>query len=85
MSASHAAQTTFASKIAEVCINLKPFQSLEFDPIAGVVTIVTELLVPSHDTGQVAEIVARRRADEKILVSRYADTYKIALTRQIKL
>jgi hypothetical protein len=85
MVASHAAQATFASKIAEVCANLKPFQSLEFDPASGVVTIVTELLVPSHDTDQVAEIVAKRRADEKILVNRYADTFKIALTRQIKL
>jgi hypothetical protein len=72
-------------RIAEVCKNLKPFQSLEFDPNRGLVTIVTELIVPSNDPAQIADILAQRMSGEKILVRRFADSYKITLSRSIKL
>jgi hypothetical protein len=72
-------------KIAQVCASLKPFQSLEYDPATGLVLIITELLVPGHDLNQLAEILTHRRADEKISVKRFADNYKIVLTRRIKL
>jgi hypothetical protein len=72
-------------KIVEVVAKLKPFQSLEYDPESGVVSIITELLVPGEDVGQISEILSRRREDEKISVKRYADNFKISLIRQIKL
>jgi hypothetical protein len=72
-------------KIAEVVAKLKPFQSLEYDPESGVVSIVTELLVPGEDVSQISDILLRRREDEKISVKRYADNFKISLIRQIKL
>nr|HMN31657.1 hypothetical protein [Caldilineaceae bacterium] len=68
-------------KLAEVCRNLKPFQSLEFDPQQGVVVIVTELVVPSTDEAQIAEILLRNCGTAKISIRRFADNYKIALTR----
>jgi hypothetical protein len=72
-------------RIAEVCKNLKPFQSLDFDPNRGLITIVTELIVPSNDPAQIADILAQRMNGEKILVRRFADSYKITLSRTIKL
>jgi hypothetical protein len=73
------------SKLAEVCRNLKPFQSLEFDPQQGLVVIVTELVVPSNDEAQIAEILLRNCANSKISIRRFADSYKIAVTRHIRL
>lgn len=70
--------------LVEVCKNLKPFQSLEFDPKSGTVTIITELLVASSDEQQVIEILTHHGANEKVLVRRFADTFKIAFTRHIR-
>ena len=72
-------------KLAAVCRNLKPFQSLEFDPEQGLVEFVTELIVPSNDEKQIAEILLRYCGNAKILIRRFADSYRIALTRQIRL
>jgi hypothetical protein len=72
-------------RLAEVCKNLKPFQSLEFDPDGRVVTIVTELIVPSNDPGQVLEILEQRNPSERIVVRRFADSFKITLSRSMKL
>ena len=74
-----------SGKLADVCRNLKPFQSLEFDPERGLVEIVTELIVPVSDEAQIAEILLRHCGTAKILIQRFADSYKIALTRQIRL
>ncbi|RIK35334.1 MAG: hypothetical protein DCC55_30580 [Chloroflexi bacterium] len=70
--------------LVEVCKNLKPFQSLEFDPQSGLVTIITELLVASSDEQQIIDILAHHGANEKVVVRRYADTFKIAFTRHIR-
>ncbi|RIK35336.1 MAG: hypothetical protein DCC55_30590 [Chloroflexi bacterium] len=72
-------------KIAEVVIKLKPFQSLEYDPETGLVSIVTELLVPGDEVDKIAEILARCDEDEKVTVKRYADSYKVILSRHIQL
>ena len=70
--------------LAQVCIGLHPFQSLEYDPTNMVLSIITESLVPSRAVEQIAEILARRRADEKLSVRRFNDSFKIALVRQMK-
>jgi len=85
MAVPHEGVANLARKIAEVVVKLKPFQSLEYDPTTGVVSIITELLVPHEDVEQISEILARRRDDEKVAVKRYADNYKIALIRRLKL
>jgi len=72
-------------KIAAACAGLEPFQSFEYDPESGIATIITEVLVSSVEPERITEILARRRVDEKITVTRQADTYKVALTRQIKI
>lgn len=79
------AAVTLSRKIAQVCANLKPFQAVEYDPATGMVLIISEFLVPGHDAGQVTELLTHRRADEKVSVKRFADNYKIILTRRIKL
>jgi hypothetical protein len=73
-----------SAKLAEVCRNLKPLQSLEFDPASGTVIIVTELVVPSSDEDQIAEILLHYSGNTKVLIRRLADTYKIALTRRLR-
>lgn len=70
--------------LVEVCKNLKPFQSLEFDPQSGLVAIVTELLVASSDEQQVIDILTHHGANEKVMIRRFADTYRIAFTRYIR-
>jgi hypothetical protein len=70
--------------LTEVCKNLKPFQSLEFDPQNGLVAIITELLVAAGDEQQVIDILAHHGANEKVMVCRFADTYRIAFTRYIR-
>jgi hypothetical protein len=71
--------------LVEVCKNLKPFQSLEFDPQNGRVAIITELLVASGDEQQVLDILAHHGANERVMVRRFADSYKIAFTRYIRI
>ncbi|MCL4861555.1 MAG: hypothetical protein KJZ93_19210 [Caldilineaceae bacterium] len=71
-------------KLAEVCRNLRPFQSLEFDPKRGVVTIITELIIPSTDLAQISDILAQSTLNEKLVIHRYADMYKLSFTRYIQ-
>jgi hypothetical protein len=65
-------------------MHLRPFQSLEYDPATNVISIITESLVPSRAIEQMNEVLAGRRSDEKLSVRRFADTYKIAFVRQLK-
>jgi hypothetical protein len=74
-----------SAKLAEVCRNLKPMQSLEFDPANGLVVIVTELVVPSSDEDQITEILMHHCGNAKVLIRRFADTYKVALTRRLRI
>lgn len=85
MPATNEPPANLARKIAEVVIKLKPFQSLEYDPETGLVSIVTELLVPGDEVDKIAEILARCDEDEKVTVKRYADSYKVILSRHIQL
>jgi hypothetical protein len=82
--AQNKAAPVLSGKIAQACANLKPFQTIEYDPATNTVLIVTELLVPSPDVNQLVEILAHRRADEKVTIKRFAEHYKIALTRGLK-
>lgn len=77
--------TNLSEKIAQICLGLKPFQALEYDPGTNTVSIVTECLVPSKAVDQISLIVTSRRDDEKVMVRRYADKFKITFIRSIKL
>ena len=68
-----------AQKITEKCMALRAFQSLEYDPCAGVGTITTEWLIPSNEFERVSEIIFACKADEKVSVRRYEEKYKIVL------
>jgi pyruvate-formate lyase-activating enzyme len=85
MSVTNESVAGVARKIADVVTKLKPFQSLEYDPETGFVSIITELLVPGEDADEIAEILARCDEDEKVTVKRYADSYKVTLIRRVKL
>jgi hypothetical protein len=85
MSSTTESAAGLSRKIAEVVIKLKPYQSLEYDPETGFVSIITELLVPGEEVDQIAEILARCDEDEKVAVKRYADSFKVTLIRRIKL
>ena len=85
MSSTNESVANLSRKIAEVVVKLKPFQSLEYDPETGFVSIVTELLVPGEEADQIAEILAHCDEDEKVAVKRYADSYKVTLIRRVKL
>lgn len=74
-----------SEKIAQICLGLKPFQALEYDPVINTVSIVTECLVPSKAVDQISLIITSRRDDEKVMVRRYADKFKITFVRSIKL
>ena len=76
-------QSNLSGKIAKICANLRPFQALEYDPAAGMILIITEWLIPSGEVGQISEIIARRKADEKITVRRYDENYKVALIKRL--
>jgi hypothetical protein len=84
MSATNQA-TNLSEKIAQICLGLKPFQALEYDPVTNTVSIVTECLVPSKAVDQISLIITSRRDDEKVMVRRYADKFKITFVRSIKL
>ncbi|MEZ4706955.1 MAG: hypothetical protein R3A44_07115 [Caldilineaceae bacterium] len=71
--------------LAQICAQLRPFQTLEYEPKTGIVSIVTEWLVPGGDTAQMMQLLARRRDDEKLTVRRFADNYKISLVRRLQL
>jgi len=77
--------TNLSEKIAQICLGLKPFQALEYDPVTNTVSIVTECLVPSKAVDQISLIITSRRDDEKVMVRRYADKFKITFVRTIKL
>lgn len=76
---------SLSEKIAQICLGLKPFQALEYDPVTNTVSIITECLVPSKAVDQISHIVTSRRDDEKVTVRRYADKFKITFIRSIKL
>jgi|GEM_PF-2238986 hypothetical protein len=76
---------SLSEKIAQICLGLKPFQALEYDPVTNTVSIITECLVPSKAVDQISRIVTSRRDDEKVMVRRYADKFKITFIRSIKL
>lgn len=74
-----------SKKIAKAATELKPFQSLEYDPAVGIVSIITELLIANDATDQLTKLLAARRADEKVTVTRYAENYRVVLIRRLKL
>ncbi|MCB9157976.1 MAG: hypothetical protein H6645_12785 [Caldilineaceae bacterium] len=74
-----------ADPLAQICAQLRPFQTLEYDPKTRVVSIVTEWLVPGSDTAQMTQLLARRGDDEKLTVRRFADNYKISLARRLRI
>jgi hypothetical protein len=53
--------------------------------VTNTVSIVTECLVPSKAVDQISLIITSRRDDEKVMVRRYADKFKITFVRSIKL
>jgi len=72
-----------SKKIAKICLNLRPYQSLEYDPEDGMLVIITEWLVPGTAADQIWEIFARRKDDEKITVRRYDENYKVTLVKRL--
>lgn len=72
------------NKLTEACKNLRPFQSLEFDPASASVTIVTETIVPRNDIAQLYDVLAQHGRSEKLSVRCYADIYKITTTKKIR-
>ena len=68
---------TVAEQIARLGTNLKPFQSLEYDPESGSIQIITENLVPSHSPGQMIRIVANCEEGERVQIKRFPDAFKV--------
>ncbi len=68
-----------AEQIARLGTNLKPFQSLEYDPETGQIVIVTENLVPSHSPGQMVRLVANCEEGERVLIKRFPDAFKVTV------
>ena len=76
-------RTDLSSKLAKICVNLRPFQALEYDPALGMILLITEWLIPSSEVERIAEIIARRKEDEKITVKRYDESFKVALIKRL--
>ena len=74
-----------ASRLSQVCSNLRPFQAVEYDPSEGHIHIVTEWLIPTNQQNQLCEIIAGRKADEKISVRRFDHSFKLAIVKSIQL
>ena len=72
------------NKLTEACKNLRPFQSLEFDPARASVAIITETVVPRDDIAQLYDVLAQCGLSEKLSVRCYADIYKITTTKKIR-
>lgn len=72
-------------RIAKICVNLQPAQSLEYDPETDTVTISSESLVPIQAVSQIFNIVASRRANTRLLVTREGESYKIVTKTQVQL
>lgn len=83
MAATKEVRNDLSEKIAKICINLRPFQALEYDPALGTLVLITEWLIPSSDVERVADIIAHRKEDEKITVRRYDENYKVALIKRL--
>ena len=75
--------THLCSKMATVCSMLKPSQSLEFVPRIGMVTIISEFLIPADDLAQITDILAEHSPEEKIVVHRFPDTYRVVIANRI--
>ena len=83
MAAPEEYKTDLSNKIAKICVSLRPFQALEYDPSAGMILLITEWLIPSSEVERISDIIARRKEDEKITVKRYDENYKIALIKRL--
>ncbi len=83
MAATAEPNSTLSKKIAKICVNLRPYQALEYDPAVGMLLLITEWLIPSADVDKIGEILARRTDDEKITVRRFDDNYKVALVKRL--
>lgn len=73
------------SKLTQVCRNLRPFQTFEYDPNQGHIQIVTEWSIPTNQQNQLCDIIAGRKADEKISVRRFDHSFKLAIVKSIQL
>lgn len=83
MAATHRINSSLTERLAHLCIDLKPFQSLEYNPDTGGIQIVTERLVPAHSPGQMVRIVASAEEGEKVEVKRFPDAFKITVTTML--
>jgi hypothetical protein len=72
-----------SKKISKICLHLRPYQALEYDPALGVVIITTDWSIPIDQVNQLQEILAQRHNDEKIIVRRFDAHYKISLIRSL--
>jgi len=75
--------STLSKKITKICVQLRPYQALEYDPAVEMLLLTTEWLISSSDADKLGEIVARRTDDEKITVRRFDDNYKVALVKRL--
>ncbi|MFN8440373.1 MAG: hypothetical protein U0175_06390 [Caldilineaceae bacterium] len=78
-------ETLVTNRITQVCVNLQPFQSVEYDPMTGIISIITEWLIPQNETHQLTEILAHRREGDKLSVRRFDQNYKVALVKSVQL
>lgn len=78
-------QFNLMKKLTHVCTNLRPFQSFEYDPEGGQISLVTEWLIPSDGVNQLRDLIAGRKADEKISIRRFDRSFKLAIVKSIQL
>lgn len=78
-------QFNLMKKLTQVCTNLRPFQSFEYDPNGGTISLITEWLIPSDSVTQLRELIAGRKADEKISIRRFDHSFKLAIVKSIQL
>lgn len=81
----NATSSTLSAKLAQISLKLKPSQAFVYDPSDNTFTLVTECMVPSQATDELARIVKGRHDDEFIAVERYTDEYKITFARSVEL
>lgn len=78
-------ETLVTKRITQVCVNLQPFQAVEYDPMTGIISIVTEWLIPQNEQNQLAEILAHRKEGDKLSVRRFDQNYKVSLVKSVQI
>jgi hypothetical protein len=76
------AHIELSQKIIKICHLLRASQSLEYDPVVSQITIRTDWAFPANEFARVAEIISGSKADEALLIQRFAARYKVSLLKR---